>query len=366
MDRPVKRRAGGLFLEAQHQLRQPLNALGLLLGELRQARGEREIGDIAEDMRYALRLTTSWLNALAELDQAEQGLLELRAQDVALQPLFDDLRTEFAPRCAEHGLDFRVVPTGAAVQADPVLLRRLLSALLDNAIKFTHEGRVLLGCRRDDDGYRVEVRDSGPGVAEPELDRLFDPFFRLENEVRPRERGLGLGLAYARSLAELAGDRLTVHSRPGVGSCFALSLGAAGGRDGESESAYSDGVPPAVLHHLTNPLDGAEVLVLSGKAVGEVRPILESWGAVLRVVAAADLMAVRAAGARLVVADAEDFAAAGGWNAPGGAAGAVVLLSEQPLQNAGRLAGAVHFLRRPLKPARLRALCHFALAPPAE
>jgi hypothetical protein len=84
------------------------------------------------------------------------------------------------------------------------------------------------------------------------------------------------------------------------------------------------------------------------------------------VVAAADLITTRAAGAKLLIADAEDFAAAGGWNAPGGASGTVVLLAEQPLQNAGRLAGAVHFLQRPLKPARLRALCHFALAPPAE
>lgn len=364
MDRPVKRRAGGLFLEAQHQLRQPLNALGLLIGELRQSRGEREIADIASDMRYALQLTTSWLNALAELDQTAQGLVEPRTQDVALQPLFDDLRKEFAPRCAEHGLDFRVMPTGASVRADPVLLRRLLSALLDNAVKFTLEGRVLLGCRRNDGGYRIEVWDSGLGMAETELERLFDPFFRLENEVRPRERGLGLGLAYARSLADLAGDRLTVSSRLDGGSCFALSLAAAGG--GGSEGAYQDGVPPAVLDQLTNPLEGAEVLVLAGRAVDEVRPVLESWGAVPRVVAAAELIARRAAGATLVIADAGDFAAAGGWNAPDEAAGAVVLLAEQPLQDAGRLAGTVHFLQRPLKPARLRALCHFALAPPAE
>jgi anti-sigma regulatory factor (Ser/Thr protein kinase) len=366
LDRPLKRRAGGLFLEAQHQLRQPLNALGLLIGELRQARGDREIGDIAEDMRYALLLTTNWLNALAELDQLEQGLLDLRVQDVAVQPLFDQLQADFAPRFAEHGLDFRVVPTRAAVRADPAMLRRLLVALLENAVKFTREGRVLLGCRRDGGDCRIEVWDSGLGVAEAELERLFDPFFRLENEVRPRERGLGLGLAYARALAELAGDLLTVRSRLGAGSCFAVTLRPAGGESAEAESAYSDGVPSAVLDHLTNPLGGAEVVVLAGKAVDEVRPLLETWGARPRVVAAEDLIAVRAAGARLVIADAGNFAAAGGWNAPGGPADAVVLIADQPLQSTGHLAGAVHFLRRPLKPARLRALCHFALAPPAE
>ena len=366
MDRPGKQGAGGLFLEAQHQLRQPLNALSLLIGELRQSRGERETAVIAEDMRYALHLCTSWLNALAELDQVEQGLLDPRVQGVALQPLFDQLEADFAPRFAAQGLRLRVAPTRATVQADPVFLRRLLTALLDNAVKFTREGRVLLGCRRADGGYRVEVRDSGQGVAETELDRLFDPFFRLENEVRPRERGLGLGLAYARALAALAGDQLTVRSRLGAGSCFAVTLRAAGGPGDQPEGHYADGVPPAVLDHLTNPLDGAEVLILAGKAVDEVRPLLESWGAQARVVAAEDVFAVRAAGARLMIADAEDFAAAGGWNSRGRPADAVVLLGEQPPQNAERFAGAVHFLRRPVRAARLRALCHFALAPPAE
>ena len=366
MDRPHKRRAGGLFLEAQHQLRQPLNALGLLIGELRQARGEREVGDIAADMRYALQLTTNWLNALAELDQVEQGLLDLRVQDFALQPLCDQLQADFAPRFAEQGLDFRVVPTRAAVRADPVMLRRLLAALLENAAKFTQEGRVLLGCRRDGDDCRIEVWDSGLGVAEAELEHIFEPFFRLENEVRPRERGLGLGLAYARSLAELAGDRLTICSRPGGGSCFAVTLRAASGQNDRPDGTCDDGVPPAVLDHLTNPLERADVAVLAGKAVDELRPLLESWGALPRVVAAEDLIAARAAGVRLVIADAGDFAAAGGWNAPGGPADSVILVAEQPLQSAGRLAGSVHFLRRPVKPARLRALCHFALAPPAE
>src|SRR3546814_10675391 len=111
------------------------------------------------------------------------------------------------------GLDFRVVSTGAVVRADPDLLRRLLTLLLDNAAKFTPAGKVLLGCRRFGGGVRIEVRDSGPGIAEKQAAQVFEPFFRLENEVRPRERGLGLGLAYARRLAALAGDSLTLTGR---------------------------------------------------------------------------------------------------------------------------------------------------------
>src|SRR3546814_925162 len=116
----------------------------------------------------------------------------------------------------------------AHLRADPDLLRRLLTLLLDHAAKFTPAGKVLLGCRRFGGGVRIEVRDSGPGIAEKQAAQVFEPFFRLENEVRPRERGLGLDLAYARRLAELAGDSLTLTGRPGRGCCFAVALQPAG------------------------------------------------------------------------------------------------------------------------------------------
>src|SRR3546814_2642391 len=91
-------------------------------------------------MRYALHLSNTWLDALSDLEAADQGLLEPTLQAVPLQPLFARLQEGFAPRFSALGLDFRVVSTGAVVRADPDLLRRLLTLLLDNAAKFTPAG----------------------------------------------------------------------------------------------------------------------------------------------------------------------------------------------------------------------------------
>jgi len=358
VDHPKRRRARSLLLAAQHQLRQPLNALSLLIGELRQGPSARELNVIADDMRYALQLSNAWLDALNDLEAAEQGMLALDLQAVPLQSIFAALGGDFALRFAELGLAFRMVPTRATVRADPVQLRRLLALLLDNAAKFTPSGKVLLGCRHAGGSLRIEVWDSGPGVPPEQAARVFEPFVRLENEVRPRERGLGLGLAYARRLAELAGDNLSFVARPGRGCCFALTLQPAGSLAGGAAPG-DEAVIPA------NPLAGAEVLLLEGPEATALRASLDSWGAVVRLVAPAGLAAALATAPRLLIADRAAFAAAGGWPLVAAAETAVVLVSERPPERPDPPGSAVHSLLRPVKPARLRALCHFALTRPA-
>jgi len=366
VDQPGKRRARGLFLEAQHQLRQPLNALGLMIGELQQGPSGRDLKVIADDMRYALQLSNAWLDSLADLEAAEQGLLALDIQDVPLPTVFAGLRDDFARRFTQLGLDFRVVPSQATVRADPALLRRLIALLLDNAAKFTPSGKVLLGCRRAGADLRIEVWDSGLGVGPEEAERLFEPFFRLENEVRPRERGLGLGLTFARRLAELAGDRLTLRSTRGRGSCFALtlqvSLGAAGAPrqgGGERDTEHLPAQP-------ANPLEAAEVLLLDGIEAATLAACLQSWGAVVRVTSPAGLAAALAAEPKLAIADREAFAVAGGWEAATAERRtAIMLVTDTPPDKSDPRASSAHYLQRPVKPARLRSLCHFALSRPS-
>jgi hypothetical protein len=366
LERADKRYEGNLLLGAEHQLRQPLNALSLLIGELREVETQADREAVLEDMRYALELSKAWLDSLVDLEKAEQGLLRRQVQDVPLQPVFGRLKQDFAEHFAGLGLGFRLVPTGAVVRSDPAVLRRLIALLLDNAGKFTREGKVLLGCRRAGGRLRVEVWDTGQGVPENERKRLFEPFYRLENEVRPRDRGLGLGLTYAQRLADLAGAALTLRAHPGRGSCFALSLtpvapGAADEEPAAHKTAAEDAPLPA------NPLAGAEVLVLAGaEEAGDLSGRLGAWGARARVVSADALAPALEGSVDLLVADAAVFEAAGGWARLTGTAAPAVILIAAPapgpdVAKRAEAAGA-YLLARPLKPARLRALCHYALS----
>ena len=358
MSEDDKQHAHSLFLAAQHQLRQPLNAISLLIGELRQGAEGRDLEAIIGDMTHALDLSKSWLDSLVDLENAERGLLKLHFQALPLQPVFTRLRDDFAPRFAVQGLGFRVAPTTAVAWADPVLLRQLLSLLLDNAAKFTRHGKVLLGCRRAGDDLRIEVWDSGLGVAEGDRARMFDPFFRLDNEVRPRERGLGLGLSIARLLAGLAGNELNATSRLGQGSCFALTLrrsraGSSGGlQSAEPAASYS------------NPMEGVDVLLLEEAEAPALRQYLQAWGALPRQILPAELAAALVQRPRLVIADRQAFDAGDGWKfmENGGQVPTVILLTDQPPSASDPPRAGINFLQRPVKAARLRALCHYALA----
>ncbi len=352
-----------LLLGAEHQLRQPLNAVSLLIGELSQGISGRDRDAVIDDLRYALKLSNRWLDSLVELEKAGQGLVVPELADVHLDEVFPRLQEDFAENFEGLGLDFRVVQSKQVVRADPHLLRRILTILLDNAAKFTREGKVLMGCRCVGDMVRIEVWDSGLGMAADEWLRVFDPYFRLENEVRPRERGLGVGLTLARKLAALSGDQLEVASRLGSGSCFSLTLRAVDvSRPRVPVAQQHSGLPP-------NPLDGADILLLEGDEAALLSNHLELWGASVHLTAAS--RAALAQGVErqplLVLADHEAFENCGGWELLanlrrlGEDVPPVILVSADA---AAPPDAGVHILQRPVRPARLRALCLFALAPP--
>jgi CheY-like chemotaxis protein len=122
------------------------------------------------------------------------------------------------------GLRIKTVPGTVMVQTDPVLIERVLRNLIENAIRYTNVGGVLLGVRRRGDHVRVDVFDTGIGVPHDHLPYIFDEFYQVGNQGRNRQHGLGLGLSIVRRIARLLGAELLVTSHEGRGSRFSLLL----------------------------------------------------------------------------------------------------------------------------------------------
>jgi signal transduction histidine kinase len=140
-----------------------------------------------------------------------------------LQGVMDGLYENWAPRARLKGLRLRARPSAAVVRSDERLLGTILGNFVGNAIKYTQKGGVLVAARRRGDAIRIEVWDTGLGIPETQLEKIFESFYRLDGAC---SEGLGLGLAIARRTAELLDYEISVSSRLGKGSCFAVTIGA--------------------------------------------------------------------------------------------------------------------------------------------
>ncbi|MCF7750765.1 response regulator [Bacillus subtilis subsp. subtilis] len=214
---------------ASHDLRQPIHALSLFVAALSTLaqRGQLsavEACTLAARLRAVIANVSGLLNGLLDVSRLEAGVVAVARAPMPLQPLLDQLQHQYAPQAVQRGLRWRVVGTRAWVDTDPVLLTRMLDNLLVNALRYTRHGGVLLGVRRQAGQIRIQVLDSGPGIAVDQQSRVFDEFVQLHNPQRDREQGLGLGLAIVRRTATLLGHGLQLHSTPGRGTCVTVSM----------------------------------------------------------------------------------------------------------------------------------------------
>jgi len=210
---------------ASHDLLQPLNAARLFTSALRQQPAlDAESRQLAERIDAAFRAAEDLLDALLDTSRLDTGSYQLEVGSFALSDLFESLQGQFAVIAEQRGLRLRVAPTRLAVRSDPQLLRRVLQNFLSNALRYTQRGGVLLGARRVGEDVRIEVWDTGPGIAAGQRARVFDEFQRLEQPSPWGEKGLGLGLSICDRIATMLEHRLDLHSRPGHGSCFAVMV----------------------------------------------------------------------------------------------------------------------------------------------
>lgn len=207
-----------------HDLRQPLQRMQLALARLPPPT-DAEADAAQAALREGIADIAGVLDGLLLLAQCEAGTLQPQAAECALEPLFAALVHRHAAAAARAGIGLHWRAGGFAVHTDPALLQDLLERLLDNALRATPPGgRVLLAARRHAERVRIEVRDSGIGIAPVHQPRVFDEFFQIGNPERDPRRGYGLGLAIAARLAALLGTRVELASALHRGSRFWLAL----------------------------------------------------------------------------------------------------------------------------------------------
>ncbi|MBF0305087.1 MAG: HAMP domain-containing histidine kinase, partial [Alphaproteobacteria bacterium] len=160
----------------------------------------------------ALESGEELLAALLDVSTLEAGVTPVHRRAFPLQCVLAGLANEAAPVAAAKNLSLRVVPSGAIVDSDPVLLARMLRNLVVNAIRYTQTGGVLIGCRGRGDRLRIEVRDSGVGIPAAEHGLIFEDFYQIGNEARDRSIGLGLGLSVVSRCARLLDHPLSLRS----------------------------------------------------------------------------------------------------------------------------------------------------------
>ena len=229
-------RANTAFLAAvSHDLRQPVQALSLLNGALRRTVESPLAQEMVESQQQSLDAMTNLLNSLLDISRLDAGKIEPEIEDFPITRLVDRLSSEFARQAAQKGLKFSGGDCDAVVRSDPNLLSEIIQNFVSNALRYTPSGgEVSVSCEKGVQTLRVNVRDTGIGIAADELETIFQEFHQVKQQGVEVE-GFGLGLAIVRRLGDLLGVGIDVESTLGKGSCFSVIVPLA-----ESETHVAD------------------------------------------------------------------------------------------------------------------------------
>lgn len=293
-----------LLAAASHDLRQPLHALtlfsdGLANGETDPVRLQR-IGHIRECVESLDRLFSELLN----LSQLDAGVLQPHWTDFALDSLFDEISRNFRAVAEQKNLRLVVRKTDAWVRCDYVMLSRILNNLVSNSLRHTAEGGILVGARRRGKAIRIDVWDTGIGIAAHHQPRVFEEFYQVDPQGRQgsrESRGMGLGLATVQRLAALLNTRVELSSRPHKGTCVRVPVRSIGPAPALAMPlAELPGMPTEDEVQARASLVGVVVLVIDDERtiLEGLQVVLANWGA--------QVLAAQSRAEALALADAWD------------------------------------------------------------
>ena len=268
-----------LFLAtASHDLRQPVHAMSLMVEAISLRNADPGLQPLVADLRNSMQAMSQLFNALLNLSRLESGQPLGAKGAVDLSALLADMVRLFREQASLGGLALRLrLPRGGAtVWAEPVLLRQALTNLVQNAIRYTPQGKVLVSVRARGSDWLVEVRDTGIGIAVADQHRVFKPYYRGAQAAPMDDAGHGLGLAVVARCAEQMGAAYGLQSHAGRGSCFWLRLPNHAAR---ASADTPDPTPARRDAIAAQPLQGCCLVLDDDPQVLKAwRAMLDAWG----------------------------------------------------------------------------------------
>ncbi|EBA01975.1 signal transduction histidine kinase [Rhodobacterales bacterium HTCC2150] len=206
---------------ASHDLLQPLSAAKLFLSSLAE-NSDAASHEIIGKTETALQAVEQIIEALLDISKLDAGKAVFDVKPVRLSEIFEPLYNELSLTAAEKGIHLSLIDSSLIVVSDPAYLRRILQNLLTNAIRYTEKGRVVFGVRRNGTSARIEIWDTGSGIAEQDHHLIFQEFKQIGTSQK--NTGLGLGLAIVERACAGLEHQLGLWSELGTGSCFSLNV----------------------------------------------------------------------------------------------------------------------------------------------
>lgn len=264
---------------ASHDLRQPLHALGLYIAELQRKAVGDEQQYLVRQVERSVESLSTLLNALLDISKLDAGAIVPHMQVCDLGAMLRHVATDYQILSSLRNIRLVIHPCTEHVHSDPMLLERILTNLVSNALRYTPQnGRVMIACRRRGDKVRIEVRDNGIGISRNDQNNIYREFFQLNQPQLDSSKGLGLGLAIVDRLVKLLGHRIDLRSAPGRGSVFAVEVPIA---SGIAESSMAGAVDPETEAVTDNSiLAGKKLLVVDDDemVLNSTASILVAWG----------------------------------------------------------------------------------------
>lgn len=209
---------------ASHDLRQPLQAINFFLSALEPQLSTDKSKDIFKKLENCTDGINELLNSILDISKLDAETLTFNQEPCNLSYVLDDLFQQFNNIADEKGLKLTCQSTTQHIYTDSVLLQRILSNLISNAISYTNKGEVKVTVSEKDTNLLINISDTGAGLEKADQIRIFEEFYQIDNPERDKDKGFGLGLSIVKRLCILMDIPIELESQKGTGSCFTITL----------------------------------------------------------------------------------------------------------------------------------------------